>query len=77
MRNYLAVMILLTSTALAGCSGQFWGGTAAGGLGAAGGYEYNAQRQMQRIDDDLKAGRINQEEYNIRKDQIQRGSVLK
>ena len=70
------LMLLGSSLLLTGCSGQFWGGTAAGGLGAAGAYEYSANRQTKRIDDDLKAGKITQEEYNIRKDQIKRGSVL-
>ena len=69
-------MLLGTTLLLTGCSGQFWGGTAAGGVGAAGAYEYSAKRQMDKLDEDLKAGRITKEEYNIRKDQIRRGSVL-
>jgi hypothetical protein len=32
---------------------------------------------MNRIDEDLANGTITQEEYDIRKDQIQRGSLLK
>lgn len=69
--------VLLSCMSLMGCSGAFWGGTGAGVIGAGAGYEYQAQRQMDQIEQDLKNGTITQEEYNIRKDQIQRGSLLK
>ena len=39
-------LILAMSFLLTGCSGEFWGGTATGGLGAAGGYEFNFHRQQ-------------------------------
>ena len=60
-----------------GCSGAFWGGAGAGALGAGAGYEIQAERQMKQIDEDLKNGKITQQEYNIRKDQIQKGSLIK
>lgn len=59
-----------------GCSTDFWGGGATGAAGAGAGYEYNAKRQMDKLDADLKAGTINQAEYDIRKDQIRRGSLV-
>lgn len=62
--------------ALAGCSGQFWGGAGTGVLGAGAGYEYKANEEMKKLEADRAAGRITQEEYNIRKDQIQRMSVI-
>jgi len=73
----LVTMLLLASTS--GCASR--GGSAAGGaLGGAavgaGAYEYSAHRQMQELEADYKAGRINKQEYNIRKDQIQKGSIL-
>ena len=73
----LVVFLLLASLTMVGCSGKFWGGSAVGAVGAGAGYEYNMNQQMKKIDDDLKAGKITQEEYNIRKDQIQRDSLLK
>ncbi len=76
MKKFALFLILLVSFAAVGCSGKFWGGTAAGTLAAGGGYEYNLHRQKQRIDEDLNAGRITQEEYNIRKNQIERDSLL-
>lgn len=60
-----------------GCSGQFWGGAAGGAVGAGAGYEYNVHKEMKRIDEALAAGSMTQEEYNIRKDQIERMSIIK
>ena len=77
MKEFQGLLVLLLGVALLGCSGQFWGGTGAGVLGAGAGYEYQANRAMKQIEDDLKSGKITQQEYDIRKDQIQRGSLLK
>jgi len=71
------LMLILLAVALTGCSGSFWGGTGAGVLGAGAGYEIQAERQMNQLDEDLKNGKITQEEYDIRKDQIEKGSLLK
>lgn len=78
MRKFqsLAVLLLLGVT-LAGCSGQFWGGAGVGALSAGAGYEIQAERQMKALDEELRTGKIDQKEYDIRKDQIQRGSLLK
>lgn len=76
MKKSMGLLILLLGVTLAGCNSSFWGGTGAGVLGAGAGYEYKANREMKQIDDELKSGKITQEEYNIRKDQIQRGSIL-
>jgi hypothetical protein len=69
---FAAVSTLLTS----GCSSSFWGGAGTGVVGAGAGYEVHANQEMKRIEDDLKAGRIDQKEYDIRKDQIRRDSIL-
>jgi hypothetical protein len=74
LQGFLIIMAVITLT---GCSGAFWGGAGAGALGAGAGYEIQADRQMNVLNEDLKAGRISQHEYDIRKDQIQRGSLLK
>jgi len=75
MRILTFVLVLLGIT-IVGCSGKFWGGAATGALGAGGGYEYNLHRQMEKVEDDYKAGRITEQEYKIRKDQIQKDSLL-
>ncbi len=68
------IMLALT-TLLCGC-GSFLGGMAGGAVGTGAGYEMSARNQMQELDADLKAGRMDQKEYDIRKDQIERGSLV-
>jgi hypothetical protein len=76
MRRLLTSLMLSLAFALAGCSGQFWGGAATGVAGAGAGYEVNANRQLKQLDEDLKSGKITQQEYDIRKDQIRKGSIV-
>ena len=77
MKNYISVITLLFfMLAASGCSGAFWGGAASGVAGTGAGYEYNAHKQLERIESDYQAGRITKEEYNIRKDQIKDMSVF-
>ena len=76
MKTKWIPLILMTVLLTSGCSSAFWGGGATGAVGAGAGYEFNANQQMKRLDDDLKAGRIDQDEYDIRKDQIKRDSLL-
>lgn len=77
MRNLsLAIMCLAF---MAGCSSPTGMGVLGGvvGAGAAGGsYEYHLKRQKDRVEEDFKAGKIDQKEYEIRKDQISRDSLL-
>jgi hypothetical protein len=60
----------------AGCNPAFWGGAAAGALGTGAGYEVQANRQMERLEDDLKSGKIERREYESRKQQIESGSII-
>jgi hypothetical protein len=72
----IACLVLLTE--VTGCSpvgSGILGGVL--GAGAAGGsYEYHLKRQKDRVEEDFKAGKIDQKEYEIRKDQIARDSLL-
>jgi len=76
----LTIIFVLSLLFAGGCESK-WGTAglgAAGGAAAAGGsYEYVANREMKKIEQDLKDGKIDQREYEIRKDQIQRMSMLK
>jgi hypothetical protein len=74
MRKLTLLVLLLAAVSQAGC--QFLGGAATGALVTGAGYEYNAKRQMDRLDEDRRAGRISREEYNDRKRQIESGSVI-
>lgn len=76
MKKALYVLVMLGGLTQWGCSPEFWGGAAVGALGAGGGYEYNSKRQMDRLDDDRKSGRISRDEYEDRKRQIERGSII-
>jgi len=79
MKRLLIIGALLVAASTSGCASR--GGSAAGGaLGGAavgaGAYEFSSHRQMQQLESDYKAGRIDKNEYNIRRDQIQKGSIL-
>ena len=76
MKKAIYALLITGAFFQAGCSPQFWGGAAVGALGAGGGYEYNSKRQMDRLEDDYRAGRMNREEYQDRKQQIERGSLI-
>jgi hypothetical protein len=60
--------------AQSGCA--FLGGAAVGALGTSGGYEYNAYSKMEQLEDDYKNEKISRAEYESRKSQIEKGSIL-
>jgi hypothetical protein len=72
--KHLAILLLLGSLALAGC--EFVAGAATGALATGAGYEINAKRQMDRLDDDYRRERISRREYERRRGQIERGSII-
>jgi hypothetical protein len=76
MKKTIYALLITGALVQAGCSPEFWGGAAVGALGAGGGYEYNSKRQMDRLEDDYRAGRIGREEYQDRKKQVERGSLI-
>lgn len=76
MKKMLYAALLIGGLAQWGCSPQFWGGAAVGALGAGGGYEYNNKRQMDKLDEDRRSGRVSRDEYEDRKRQIEHGSIL-
>ena len=73
MKKYI-LLVLLASVTQWGC--EFLGGAAVGGLATGAGYEYNAKRQMDRLDEDLRNERISRREYEERRQQIERGSII-
>jgi hypothetical protein len=73
----LAMAALLGVTlGASACSPAFWGGAATGVLATGAGYEVQSKRQMDKLDDDLRSGRIDRREYEDRKQQIERGSII-
>jgi hypothetical protein len=73
MKNYI---LLLALTAVTQSSCAFVGGAATGAVAAGAGYEIQAKRQMDRLDEDFKNRRISREEYEDRRQQIQKGSII-
>ena len=80
MKRSILVLLIVFSVALAGC-GSKWGsagvGAAGGAAAGAGGYEWKINQEMERIEEAHRTGEMSDEEYRIRKDQIQRLSILK
>jgi hypothetical protein len=70
----MAILLLLGSVAITGC--EFAAGAATGALATGAGYEYNSKRQMDRLEDDYRNERISRSEYERRKSQIERGSIV-
>ena len=75
IKNTCLVLFLLT-TVLFGGACNFEGGAAVGTADAGEAYEYGAKRQMDRLEEDYKAGNITTEEYLSRKKQIEEGSII-
>ncbi len=73
MKRCMAVLILVSLTQW-GC--QFLGGAATGALATSAGYEIQAKRQMDKLEDDYKNERISRKEYEARKKQIEAGSII-
>jgi len=74
MRKLMMVLVLLIGLGQSGCA--FLGGAAVGALGTSAGYEVNANSKMNKIEDDYKAERISRKEYEARKSQIEKGSII-
>jgi hypothetical protein len=75
MKRLIGTLMLL-GLGLAGCSPSFWGGTAVGALATGAGYEINSKREMDRARDAYRDERIGRREYETRRRQIERGSIL-
>ena len=67
-------LLLLVLVTQSGCA--FLGGAATGVLATGAGYEIQAKRQMDKLEDDLRSERISRSEYESRKQQIERGSII-
>ena len=74
MKKLILALVLLMGLGQSGCA--FLGGAALGALGTSAGYEYNAYSKMDQLEDDYKAERISRAEYESRKSQIEKGSIL-
>ncbi|HSK31117.1 MAG TPA: hypothetical protein VLA17_14245 [Candidatus Limnocylindria bacterium] len=70
----IGALLLTASLALTGC--EFVAGAATGALATGAGYEINSKRQMDRLEEDYRRERISRREYEARRQQIERGSII-
>lgn len=70
----LIVLLLLASITQGGCA--FLAGAGTGALATGAGYEIQAKRQMDKLEEDYKNERISRQEYESRKKQIESGSII-
>jgi hypothetical protein len=74
MKHLMLVLVLMIALGQSGCA--FLGGAAAGALGTSAGYEINAKSKMDQLEDDYRNERISRAEYESRKSQIEKGSII-
>jgi hypothetical protein len=74
MRKLMLVSVLMMALGQSGCA--FLGGAALGAAGTGAAYEVNARNQMNKLEEDYKAERISRKEYETRKSQIEKGSII-
>ena len=74
MKRLMLVFVLMMVLGQWGC--EFVGGAAVGAVGTSAAYEINAHSQMSKLEDDYKAHRISRAEYDTRKAQIAKGSII-
>jgi hypothetical protein len=74
MKRVILALAFVIVLGQSGC--MFLGGAAVGALGTSAGYEINAKSKMDQLEDDYKAERISRREYEARKSQIEKGSII-
>jgi hypothetical protein len=74
MERVILALAFLIVLGQSGCA--FLGGAALGALGTSAGYEINAKSKMDQLEDDYKAERISRKEYEARKSQLEKGSII-
>lgn len=79
MRHLILLGLLICAVGITGCESR-WGsaglGAAGGTVATGGGYEYHAKTEMDRIEEEYEDGNMSKEEYEIRKDQIERMTIF-
>jgi hypothetical protein len=70
------MLLLLVGSGCSSKAGSAGLGAVGGAVVGAGGYEYHLNNQKKQVEDDLKSGKIDQKEHDIRIDQIKKDSLL-
>ena len=74
-KAFISIGVVLAAMTAVGCSSKT--GNVAVGAGAAGAaYEYSNKRSVDKLDEEVKAGKISREEYERRRKDIEDKSVV-
>lgn len=73
----IMTLILLSAPGCATKTGSAGAGALGGAAVGGGAYEYRMNEELKRIEQEYKAGKMDQREYEIRRDQIMRMSLIK
>lgn len=76
MKGFFVLIMILPLLFLSSCSRETIGGAAVGAGAAGAAYEYQNKRAIDALEEDYKAGRITQEEYLRRKEEIKSKSLV-
>jgi uncharacterized membrane protein len=76
MKGFLLMLMILPLLFLSSCSRGAVGGAAVGAGATGAAYEYQNKRALEALDEDFRAGRITQEEYDRRKQEIKSRSIV-
>jgi hypothetical protein len=74
MKKVILALTLLVGISQSGCA--FLGGAALGTLATGAGYEINNHNQLDKLEADYRSERISRREYEARKAQIEKGSII-
>lgn len=74
MKNLMLIFVLMMALGQGGCA--FLGGAAVGALGTSAGYEINSKSKMDQLEADYRNERISRREYEARKSQLEKGSII-
>ena len=76
MKGFILLALIVPLLFLSGCGRGTVGGAAIGAGAAGAAYEYQHRQALRELDEEFRAGRITQEEYERRKSEIQRRSLI-
>ena len=74
MKKVILALTLFVGLSQSGCA--FLGGAALGTLATGAGYEINNHSQLDKLEADYRSERISRREYEARKSQIEKGSII-
>lgn len=74
MRKIILGLALFFGLSQTGCA--FLGGAALGTLATGAAYELNSNNQLDKLEEDYRKERISRKEYEARKSQIEKGSII-